>query len=254
MLDALLRNLLVQHVHCLNRKGNAIDAVNFNLSLASFRPNLIGVVNLINFTHNATQSPHIFFISSTSSTMGHHAETGLTAEELITTIISAPNGYANSKYLAEHLLAHAAKQCPLHVSFACVGQIAGPAQSRVDFLAEVLADLALSKHKAANDSVNVFHPVNLHPLAWEAIRPIHIQKDIEMAGASGEILHDEELQALVARNPAVRPLGFFEEMMSQATRVNVLDTQLTAQRSEKLQAVEAIKPEWIEKWVGEWVP
>ncbi|KAE8133310.1 NRPS-like enzyme [Aspergillus pseudotamarii] len=365
MLDTLLRNPTVGHIHCLNRKDNAIDvqrkkseaynlnldtsrvsfwsadlsqpdfglqsdilqmlqstitlvihnawAVNFNLSLASFKPNLVGVVNLINFTRNATQSPHLFFISSISSTMGHRTDTGLTPEELITTTTPAPNGYANSKYLAEHLLAQAAKQSSLHASFARVGQIAGPVRSRglwnktewfpslvlsslhvgalpdtlgpalgridwvpIDLLAEVLVDLALGQNKTANESVNVFHPVNLQPLTWEAIRPFvadalfktsgkpaeiipfrdwvqRIRQDIETAGAGGKALSEEELQALVAKNPAVKLLEFFEGIMSNPTRDNVLDTQLTAQRSGKLQAVEAVKPEWIQKWVREWV-
>ncbi|OGM40164.1 hypothetical protein ABOM_011672 [Aspergillus bombycis] len=366
MLDTLLRNPTVRHVHCLNRKGNAIDVqhkkseaynlkldmsrvsfwatdlsqpdfglqsdiyqmmqstttlvihnawtVNFNLSLASFKPNLVGVVNLINFTRNATQSPHLFFISSISSTMGHRTGNGLTPEGLITTTTPAPNGYANSKYLAEHLLAQAAEQSSLHASFARVGQIAGPVRSRglwnkaewfpslvlsslrvgalpdtlgpaldridwvpIDLLAEVLVDMALKKDKTTNECVNVFHPVNLHPLTWEIIRPVvadallktsgktvetipfrdwvqRIRQDVETAGAGGKALSDEEeLQALVAKNPAIKLLEFFEDIMSKSTRENVLDTQLTAQCSEKLQAVEAVKPEWIQKWVGEWV-
>ncbi|KNG89783.1 putative NRPS-like enzyme [Aspergillus nomiae NRRL 13137] len=364
MLDTLLRNPTVRHVHCLSRKDDAIDvqrkkseaynlnldmsrvsfwaadlsqpdfrlqsdiyqmlqstttrvihnswAANFNLSLASFKPNLVGVVNLINFAHNATQSPHLFFISSISSTMGYHTGNGLTPEELITTTTPAPNDYANSKYLAEHLLAQAAKQSFLRASFARVGQIAGPVRSRglwkkaewfpslvlsslhvgalpdtlgpaldrigwvpIDLLAEVLVDLALNKDKATNESVSVFHPVTLHPLTWEAIRPIvanallkasvktaetipfgdwvqQIRQDIETAGTGDKALSNKELQALVAKNPAVKLLEFFEDIMSKSTPENVLDTQLTAQRSEKLQAVEAVKPEWIQKWVGEW--
>ncbi|KAE8399727.1 hypothetical protein BDV37DRAFT_275084 [Aspergillus pseudonomiae] len=336
MLDTLLRNPTVRHVHCLSRKDGAIDvqrkkseAYNLNLDMSrvsfwdadlsqpDFRlqsdiyqmlqsattlPNLVGVVKLINFAHNATQPPHLFFISSISSTMGYQTGNGLTPEESITTTTQALNDYANSKYLAEHLLAQAAKQSFLRASFARVGRIAGPwfpslvlsslhvgalpdtlgpALDRIgwvpiDLLAEVLVDLALNKDKATNESVNVFHPVNLHPLTWEAIRPIvanarlkasgktaetipfgdwvqQIRQDIETAGTGDKALSNEELQALVAKSPAVKLLEFFEDIMSKSTPENVLDTQLTAQRSEKLQAVEAVKREWIQKWVGEWV-
>lgn len=140
--------------------------------------------------------------------MGHSTTTCFTPEELITATTPAPNGYANSKCLAEHLLAQAAKQSSLH-TFARVGQIAGPVRSprlrnktewfprscpellhvgslpntlgsaldRIDWvpvglLAEVLVDLALSKNKTANESVDVFQPMNLYPLTWEALRPI----------------------------------------------------------------------------------
>ncbi|KAB8205263.1 hypothetical protein BDV34DRAFT_225653 [Aspergillus parasiticus] len=226
--------------------------------------------------------------------MGHRTDNGLTLEELITTTTPAPNGCANSKYLTEHLLAQAAKQSSLHASFARVGQIAGPVRSPsllnkaewfpslvlsslhvgalpdtlgpaldhidwvpVGLLAEVLVDLALNKNKTANESVDVFHPVNLYPLTWEVIRPI---VEDALLKTSGEKLKsfpsgtgDEELQALVAKNPAVKLLEFFEDIMFKSTRENVLDTQLTVQRSGELQAVEAIQPEWIQKWVGEWV-
>ncbi|KAJ5814169.1 acetyl-CoA synthetase-like protein [Penicillium pulvis] len=112
--------------------------VNFNLSLASFKPHLLGVVNLINFSGQGTYSPRLFFISSISSTIGHHTDTGLTPESIVTTTTPAPNGYANSKYVAEHLLAHAVQQssdslASAHVgqvAVARVGQVAGPIRSR----------------------------------------------------------------------------------------------------------------------------
>ncbi|UDD61546.1 hypothetical protein AFCA_008906 [Aspergillus flavus] len=120
--------------------------------------------------------------------MGHSTTTCFTPEELITATTPAPNGYANSKCLAEHLLAQAAKQSSLH-TFARVGQIAGPRR-----------------------------------------------------GAAG---------ARSGKNPAVNLLEFLKDIMSKSTRENVLDAQLIVQRSGKLQAVEAVKPEWIQKWVGE---
>lgn len=112
--------------------------VNFNLSLASFKPHLLGVVNLINFSAQGAYSPRLFFISSISSTIGHHTDTGLTPESIVTTTTPAPNGYANSKYVAEHLLAYAAQQSSDslasdqfgQVAVARVGQVAGPIRSR----------------------------------------------------------------------------------------------------------------------------
>lgn len=363
ILATLLKTPSVAHIHCLNRKDNAVDiqrqkseayglnldmsrvsfwtsdlskpglglqsdvldilqtttlvihnawAVNFNLSLASFRPNLAGVVNLINFCGESGQNPHLFFISSISSTMGHRTDNGLTPETVIKTTTPAPNGYADSKYLAEQLLDQAARQDPVHVhaSFARVGQIAGPVRSPglwnkaewfpslvmsslhlgalpntlgpalnrvdwmpIDLLAEVLVDLALRDHGAtAGRSVKVYHPVNPRPLDWEAVRPVvaealskasgktvdtipfqdwvqRVRQDIE----TGNKLNDGELQALLSRNPAAKLLEFFEGIMSQTERENVLDTRLTVQLSEKLQAVDAVKPEWIQKWVEEWL-
>ncbi|KAI9927529.1 hypothetical protein MW887_003147 [Aspergillus wentii] len=330
-------------LHTLQATTNLIIhnawAVNFNLSLPSFKPNLDSVVNLINFTHNATQQPHLFFISSISSVMGHHSNSGLTPEAPITTTTPAPNGYANSKYLGEHLLTQAAKN-GLHASFARVGQVAGSVRSAglwnkaewfpslvlsslhvgalpdtlgkaldrvdwlpIDLLGDVLVDLALGKsevngytnghtngatngaanghtngtiNESMNDAINVFHPHNIHPQTWETIRPMvadaifktsgkkietipsrdwvqRVRHDIEIASNSDKGLSDKDLQALLAKNPAAKLLEFFDGIMSQTAPENVLDTTLTAQRSEKLRVVEGVKSEWIEKWVGEWV-
>ncbi|KAB8222628.1 hypothetical protein BDV33DRAFT_229440 [Aspergillus novoparasiticus] len=204
--------------------------------------------------------------------MGHRTDNGLTPKELITTTTPAPNGYANSKYLAAHLLAQAAKQSSLHASFARVGQIAGPvrlvlrslhvgalpdtlgsALDRIDWvpvglLAEVLVDLALNKNKTTSESVDVFYPVNLYPLAWEAIRPIIADALLKMSAKTAEIVPfkdwvrriRQDIETTGAggnqkkKNPAVNLLEFFEDIMSKSTRENVLDMQLTVQRSGEL--------------------
>lgn len=198
ILDALLRNPSVAHVHCLNRGDDAREkqqdrikaygltpladnearlsfwtadlskggdlglqpdvftqlqqtatlvihnawTVNFNVPLATFEPQMQGVVNLINFVTRSPRSPHLFFLSSISSVMGHYnGESGLIPETVLTTTTSAPNGYANSKYIAEHLLDYAAQQqqeqqnrtqqaqAAPSFSFARVGQVAGAVRS-----------------------------------------------------------------------------------------------------------------------------
>ncbi|KAJ6103833.1 NRPS-like enzyme [Penicillium sp. IBT 16267x] len=288
--------------------------VNFNLSLASFKPHLLGVVNLINFSGQSTYSPRLFFISSISSTFGHHTDTGLTPESIVTTTTPAPNGYANSKYVAEHLLAHAVQQssgnpASTHigqVAVARVGQVAGPIRSRglwnktewfpslvlsslhlealpdtiglaldridwvpVDLLADILVDLALLERSSAS---NFYHPVNLHPQSWKDIRSVvadtlgkasgkildtiperewllRVRRDVELASQAGE----KELQLQLSKNPAAKLLEFFETAMAQTTLENVLDAQGTAQVSEKLREVDAVKPEWIQEWVQEWL-
>ncbi|KAJ5717801.1 NRPS-like enzyme [Penicillium malachiteum] len=283
--------------------------VNFNLSLASFKPNLTGVVNLINFSSQAIRSPRLLFVSSISSTLGHQTESGLIPETVITTTTPAPNGYANSKYIAEHLLRYAAQQDLPHPAFARVGQVAGPirypglwnksewfpsvvlsslhlealpdslgqAMDRVDWvpidlLAEILVDVALLD----NSGLSVYHPVNLNTKSWKEIQPfvtdalqkisgktvetitlrdwvLRVRKDVEAASQGDKILKESELQAHLAKNPAAKLLEFFEGLLANSTPECALDTQHTAQASEKLREVDAVKPEWVEKWVGEWL-
>jgi thioester reductase-like protein len=179
--------------------------VNFNLALPSFKPDLQGTVNLINFTTTAPKSPHLFFISSISSVMNHLTESKLTPEAVVTTSQPAPNGYANSKYLAEQLLDNAARTHSIRTSFARVGQVAGAVKATglwnktewfpslvmsslqvgaipnsigstlsridwvpIDLLAEVLVDISL---REPSPGCKVFHPLNLHPKTWEEMIP-----------------------------------------------------------------------------------
>ncbi|KAE8146594.1 hypothetical protein BDV25DRAFT_143558 [Aspergillus avenaceus] len=281
--------------------------VNFNLSLASFKPDLMGVVNLINFSAQGQKTPHLFFISSISSTMGHQTEDGLTPEAIFTTATPGPNGYANSKYLAEQLIDQAARDGCVSASCVRVGQIAGAVRSAglwhktewfprlalsslhlgalpdtlgaaldridwvpIDLLAEALVDLATRNYSLSAAPANVFHAVNSHALNWEEIRPMvvdalskisgravetitiqdwiqRIRQDIEPTGP--QPLSDHELQDRLAKNPAAKLLDFFEGVVSQSARENILDTKLTAQVSERLRTVGAVNTEWIQKWV-----
>ena len=100
--------------------------VNFNLSLSSFRPQLAGLVNLIEFTSIASTSPHMLFISSISSVLSYRNNSLQTLEEVIfDDHAPGPNGYSESKYVSERLLDHAARRLSINLSFARVGQVAG---------------------------------------------------------------------------------------------------------------------------------
>ena len=89
--------------------------VNFNLPLPAFRPQLDGLVNLISFTAKATTSPQLFFVSSISSAMSYGSSSQMIPEEVVS-VDSAPgpNGYAESKFISERLLDHAAQALYQH--------------------------------------------------------------------------------------------------------------------------------------------
>ena len=310
--------------------------VNFNLPLSAFRPQLDGLVNLVNFAATSAISPHLFFVSSISSVMSYLSPPTLKTSEEVILADSAPGstGYAQSKYLSECLLDHAAQKLSIHTSFARVVQIAGavnhpglwnkaewfpslvisslhvgafpdslgPSLGKIDWvpidlLAEVLVDLALSTRDQYSEETessilsthrkmqprraSVFHPLNPHPSTWEAVRsaltwelsissvtknnqPLKaitlsswlakVRKDIESTAGSHNALKDEEdLAAYLRANPAVKLLSFYEEALSGDKDSNELDIQETLRRSAKLRALESIKPEWIHKWVREWL-
>lgn len=178
--------------------------VNFNLSLPSFKPDISGLVNLINFTATASRTPTLFFLSSISSVMGHETNSRLTPESIFSTNTTAPNGYANSKYVAEKLLDHSAQTLGIRTSLARVGQVAGAVRTPglwnkaeyfpslvksslqvgavpaslgttldridwvpIDLLAEVLTGLAL--RECQQGCISVYHPLNLHPTTWDMV-------------------------------------------------------------------------------------
>ncbi|RAL16033.1 acetyl-CoA synthetase-like protein [Aspergillus homomorphus CBS 101889] len=292
--------------------------VNFNLPLASFKPHLQGVVNLLNFTTRSVQCRQLFLLSSVSSIFGHRTEQpSPIPETVIETTTPAPNGYANSKYIAEHLLAHAAhqqgKRTP-HYTFARIGQVAGAVRAAgrwnptewfpclvrsarhlhalpdtlgdtldridwvpVDLLADILIDLALrGAENNQNAGVQVFHPVNLHAQPWNAIRPVVakalatdkesietvplrkwvqlVRQDMETATNRGQGVGEEDMQVRLERNPAARLLGFFEGLLATTSEdTTILETERTAEVSEKLRAVDGVKAEWLEKWMAEWL-
>ncbi|CAD6582894.1 MAG: hypothetical protein ASARMPRED_001098 [Alectoria sarmentosa] len=105
-------------------------AVNFNLSLSSFKPQLDNLVNLLAFANKSAKSARFFYISSISSVISYCSAAGKTPEKPVTADNApGPNGYSQSKYVAEQIIDYAAQTVPSGPSFAFarVGQIAGAA-------------------------------------------------------------------------------------------------------------------------------
>ena len=259
LLDRLLANPAVGHVHCLNRlpdslaiqmrrnKARGLERdleskttfhwcdlsrsmlglpveqysefiasatliihnawlVNFNLDLSTFRPQLDGIVNLIDFASNSSRKAQLLFVSSVSSVMAYRAPNARIPERVISADASpAPNGYAESKHLSELLLDYADQKLDTRSSIARVGQLAGPADSigswnatewfpslvisschigalpaslgptfdsvdwlPIDLLAGILVELAVGRSNKARN--NVYHLVNPHKLQWNTVR------------------------------------------------------------------------------------
>ena len=303
--------------------------VNFNLSLPGFRTQLDSLVNLIDFTAKSTMSPRLFFISSISSVMSYGSSSQNIPEEVISTESApGPNGYAESKFLSERLLDHAAQKLSIDTAFARVGQIAGPVRHTglwnkaewfpslvisslhvgaipdslgptmgnidwvpIDDLAEILVDLALNLprqdspgHNARPKRARVFHPLNPHPTTWQAIQPTiasdlesiaislmkqppriiplaswlqRVRKDMETTAGShkdnNSTLADSDLETLLRKNPAVKLLAFYEDVLgSQEGAGRTWEMRETMERSKKVRELEGVRAEWVSKWVREW--
>ncbi|KAL3475147.1 hypothetical protein BJX99DRAFT_259614 [Aspergillus californicus] len=115
--------------------------VDFNLPLQPFEPQLLGTIHLARFCAYTTRGASMVFISSISAIMNYNdttlpssldnPNTKTKVPEILPTSLKSPAnaGYAESKYIAERLLAHAAEVFPLMSTSTILrlGQIAGSA-------------------------------------------------------------------------------------------------------------------------------
>jgi thioester reductase-like protein len=113
--------LLAQTTHIIHNAW----PVNFNQSVASFEPHILGCVNLIEFSRLSILGAHLFFISSIAtarrwdiSSIPEHPILNLNAAE--------PMGYGQSKLISEILFYQASLSYGIQTTICRVGQIAGP--------------------------------------------------------------------------------------------------------------------------------
>ncbi|PQE13474.1 NRPS-like enzyme protein [Rutstroemia sp. NJR-2017a WRK4] len=210
--------------------------VNFNLSLPSFTPSLKSLINLLTLTASSPLHPQFFFISSISSVLSHTSSSLIPESIIHSPSAPAPNGYAQSKYIAEQILFSAAARLSLPISLARVGQIAGAVQRSgswnrdewfpslvissthigavpedigggllggeidwvpIDLLSGVLVDLALGMGPRAEEgAVQVFHPKHPKPISWAELRDVVVG---ELALISGKEIEKIPLKEWIAR-------------------------------------------------------
>ncbi|KAI1763791.1 putative NRPS-like enzyme [Hypoxylon sp. FL1150] len=184
--------------------------VNFNLALASFKPQLTGLVNL--FALSAATAPRIsrvVFISSVGAVSGRPIDAGPAPEAVLDSFDSPHgNGYGQSKFLSELLCNTATQHLGIPTTIARVGQVAGavrrpgmwnrsewlpslvisslhigclpdslgPQFSEVDWmpsdmLADIVVDLA-NRHEAGDKhGAEVFNLRNPRTVRWDALIP-----------------------------------------------------------------------------------
>lgn len=123
--EATYKELLQEVTHIIH---NAWD-VNFNRPLCSFvNSHVSGVRHMIQFCSESRSNAHLFFVSSESTVLGPHAtHQGSVPEHVVSDWARAQHtGYAQSKLVAERLIATASQTSDLRSSICRVGQIAGP--------------------------------------------------------------------------------------------------------------------------------
>jgi thioester reductase-like protein len=115
-----LRNTVTVTIH-------SAWAVNFNLPVQSFEDQHIKAVhNLINFCRSSPAKPARFFFCSSVSAAGGTPKPGTVAEGPVTDIAHVQGtGYAQSKYVAEHITLAAMRHMGFEARVLRVGQLVG---------------------------------------------------------------------------------------------------------------------------------
>lgn len=238
---------LVQHANLIVHNA---WAVNFNYSIQSFEdPHIRGVRGLIDLSLISAKRAHLFFISSVGTIGswrgelnhddtamgiidGHHGDAKLVPEVLMQHISTAvPQGYAESKHVAEQILGIAATK-GVYSTVARVGQIAGPTTKAgcwpdtewlpsviktskaigklprtlgsmqtgtidwlpVDVLANVCVELAIGRggpQAKHRKIIDVFHLVNPATCTWTDLYPA-VQQKFREDGTRTELVDYEE--------------------------------------------------------------
>ncbi|KAH8433484.1 uncharacterized protein LDX57_011118 [Aspergillus melleus] len=154
----------------------------------------------------------------------------------------------------------------------------------VDILAPILVELSIAtatgdlrRHaiEGSPGGARVFHCVNPRRVDWKDLIPVVVEelqrssRNAQTGKVSVVSLQEwvGELQALISservrddidRNPAVKLVGFYEQLLTDAGRVDTpnvarLSTDRTAVISKGLRELQAIRPEWLRGWIREWL-
>ncbi|KJZ72767.1 hypothetical protein HIM_07842 [Hirsutella minnesotensis 3608] len=301
---------------------HAAWAVNFNMPLVAFRPQLVGLANLLRFSasqagadYHAKHGRHFVFISSVSAVGGYRK--GPPPEQVIDSLDTPEElGYARSKFLGELLVNHTMKKSDdsFNASIIRLGQVAGPVRQRglwnpkewfpsmikssihlgqipddlgplsnnidfvpVDLLADILMDLVThtpdsTAQRAAAPPAVVLNVRNPHQTLWSNLLPIISEKLKQNTVSNSPLMivspqtwfaslracleTPEDEEALAAKVPAIKLLGFFEALFADVPEAKdmlpmAIDNAMAA--SPAMRALAPVGSEWITQWMEEWM-
>ncbi|KAJ7573570.1 hypothetical protein C8J56DRAFT_982554 [Mycena floridula] len=261
--------------------------LDFNLTLASFEPQIKGTTNLINFASNCERFLGFLFTSSISSAQGWPCPATLVPEEFIHDLtVAEGKGYGESKYIVERLL----EMSDMPSVCFRIGQICGghsgawstgewfpmllktsislkmiPDLDGVvswipsDETADIIVDTCFRPHQSSRSIVNLVHP---KPVKWSDIATWLIQavnepnisrvdpnRWRERLRLEAEVKSDSQLSNL----PALKLLQFFEGLTQENTSTEIGGLPTFSVSKEGL--VGALKPlsfSDVQRWVSYW--
>ncbi|KAJ5385268.1 hypothetical protein N7517_003179 [Penicillium concentricum] len=269
--------------------------VDFNHSVDSFEDTHIqGVRRFIDFCLSSRTNAHLHFISSIGTVGAWAPEMGASIPEVPIEDIAVvlPQGYGESKYVAERICLEASQRSHVPTSVYRVGQIAGPTTARgqwnpqewlptiiatskamgkipnrlgstavdwvpVDTLSNIIVEIVNTRH-ISEERWAVFHLTNPERAPWSSLIPaIQNQYPVEPVPFSAWVAELESItspnSADIASKPALKLLGFYRGIQSEDSALSVaLDVRRAREASVSMRTLGPVSPSLIRNWIQQW--
>ncbi|KAJ7157427.1 putative aminoadipate reductase [Mycena filopes] len=258
--------------------------LDFNKTLSSFEPHVRGTRHLIDL---ARQSPRtgvrILFTSSIATAQGWDRRRGPFPEELqLDAGVAVGNGYGESKYVSERILALSG----LDATSFRIGQVSGSTNNGTwaqtdwvpalikssialgnfpsdpsgvvawlppEAVSQAIVDVALSPEKPPF-ALNLVHP---RPVPWDAIMSsmaTGVQLPLVPFSDWVQQLQDRSLGATaeeIENIPAIKLLNFFRAAVDGAGNIE-FSTEKAQATSESMKLVKPLGEHAVQRWMGYW--
>ena len=169
---------------------HAAWAVNFSMRLSSFKDQLAGLENLIDFANfPKPHPPRFLFCSSTASMLGHHTKFPIPESISHDPHSASPLGYSRSKWVAEAICEKAYLRTPLQGNIAVlrIGQLCGDTENGIWNASEAWP-LMLSSVKVLQALPDLHQKLDWLPAdtAAQAVIEIALNKTDQLPGTTEE--------------------------------------------------------------------
>lgn len=236
--------------------------VDFNQPVTHFDKSCIqGLYNLLHFAYRHTNPIHVHIVSSVSATAGVDAPSNVPESVLMPAIpqTALPNGYAQSKYIVEHLFEFLWRDKGWPCMVERMGQVCGDNQHAmwspsemyplmiigggaflgkmpefpnrtidwlpVDHAATAIVDIMLKTSPSQVQQGHVFHIVNPTTMTW-----MELLSNMRTCGIQFDVVSPEEWVTSLSKdqdNPAYRLLSFMEAAMKSSSPISNMQTRET---------------------------
>ncbi len=264
--------------------------VNFVLPGEEFRPNLVGLRNLLHFSYESPLHPPLLFVSSLG--IAYSSDKQLIQETIYHDCDTIGDGYSQSKYVGEHMLEAYTLSTGLPAAVLRVGQIAGPvtcggiwpvrewfptmlrASMRlgalpralgpqnlidwipVDILSQVIVEIVEHVTERLPDRKNlppvVYNVINPATVPFSALAPYFADRIAVRTVPGLEWARLLELRAARQPIPGAKLLGFYRRVLNPEPPLIVTVTDNFTAASRTARNFRPVNEEWVRRWLDQW--